>query len=393
MSTPQRWRTTASYKATEAHLRKVLGGFSPSYDETQLSERMYMFQVPASKLPMAVLAREVMVVFSAENLGRQDKVEWRYGFTVDGVLCVLASTKWGLRLYVDAAVGDGDAAEQLAERVLDKLAAAQRVVNKSVLQPRLADQIKVGNVTITNQYAQLRDGYKYFREGAERAYARKGRLDPDNFLVDLIAGAGSQEAWWNTLAMVQAYFSMLEHVLIGCLPFTSFDPTTEDLSWVIGEELTKKMQRLMNIGSDPEAARQFNALRNIAVRFRNTYSHGAFGSKGEAAMFVHLPDVGAVPVTLGEFGVRTELLFVPAVKDDFESICAVFDSCDEWLANGPLADGHKWILEGLDFRFDAKFRADLADARSKGHFDQFLEASSYQMDAAMNMDVVMNLGI
>lgn len=63
-------------------------------------------------------------------------------------------------------------------------------------------------------------------------------------------------------------------------------------------------------------------MHDIAERFRNTYSHGAFGSKSRAAMFVQLPDVGGVPVTLGEYGVRTELLFVPAVKDDFHQICA-----------------------------------------------------------------------
>jgi hypothetical protein len=37
----------------------------------------------------------------------------------------------------------------------------------------------------------------------------------------------------------------------------------------------------------------------------------------------------------------------------FDDICSVFDSCDDWLANGPLADGHRWVLAGLDFRFDA----------------------------------------
>jgi len=143
----------------------------------------------------------------------------------------------------------------------------------------------------------------------------------------------------------------------------------------------------MNISTDPEAARQFAALSDIAERFRNTYSHGAFGHKGEAAMFVQLPDVGAVPFTLGEFGVRTELLFVPAVKDDFDQICGVFDSCDDWLANGPLADGYRWVLEGLAFRFDAQFRADAAAARGQGRFEKFLTDTSEHVDDLMNMDI------
>jgi hypothetical protein len=46
----------------------------------------------------------------------------------------------------------------------------------------------------------------------------------------MIGGQGAQEGWWNTLAMVSSYFSTFEHVLIGCLPFTSFDPAAESLT-------------------------------------------------------------------------------------------------------------------------------------------------------------------
>jgi hypothetical protein len=165
--------------------------------------------------------------------------------------------------------------------VIEKLAAVQKVVNKSVLQPQLDSQIQAGNVTIANQYMMLRRSYEYFREAAEQAYAGAGRIDHSGSLVDLIAGRGSTEGWWNTLAMVSGYFSTLEHILIGCLPFTSFDPVTEDLISVIGDSLKEKMKRVMNISNDPEAMRQFDALRDIAERFRNTYSHGAFGHDGK----------------------------------------------------------------------------------------------------------------
>ena len=386
MSSSSNAKNGATYDATVAHLRRVLGGFAPGYGNATLSAEAYKVNVPASRLPVAVLAREVMVTFGAADLGGEDKVAWRYGFRVDGVPCRLASTKWGLRLHVDAAVGDDEAATQFAHRVLDKLAAAQRVVSKSVLGPQLADQIHAGNVTITNQYATLRASYEYFREGAEQAYAGAGRLANRPGLADLIAGRGAQEAWWNTLAMVSAYFSTLEHALIGCLPFTSFDPATEDLTWVLGAKWNEKMKSVVNV-DDPEPARQLAALRDIAERFRNTYSHGALGRGGRAAMSVHLPDVGAVPVTLGEFGVRPELLFVPAVKDDFDDICSVFDSCDDWLANGPLADGYRWVLSGLGFRFDAQFRAAASTARNEGRFEEFLSDADEHLDALMNMDI------
>jgi hypothetical protein len=103
-------------------------------------------------------------------------------------------------------------------------------------------------------------------------------------------------------------------------------------------------------------------------------------------MIVRLPRVGEVPVALGEFGSRPELLFVPAVKDDFDQICAAFDSCDNWLRNGPLADGHRWAAAGLDFRFDAQFVSSVAAARSQGRFEEFLDSAALHADAVMNWE-------
>jgi hypothetical protein len=373
-------------EATVGHVRRVLHGFAPGYGDAPLSDRVYEIRVPPSKLPMPVFARQVMVVFGAEYLGTSDKVAWRYGFTVDGVPCMLESAKWGIQLNVDTAVGDAEAAKDLAARVIDKLAAAQRTINKSVLAPRLADQIQAGNVTIINQYMTLRGSYEYFRGGAEQAYAGAGRTADRAGLVDLIAGRGAREGWWNTLAMVSSYFSTLEHVLIGCLPFTSFDPATENLTWVIGAKWNEKMQQVVDL-SDPEAGKQFAALREIAEQFRNTYSHGGFGREGRTSMVVHLPRVGDVPVTLDEFGVRPELLFVPAVKADFEKICATFDCCDDWLANGPLADGHRWVAAGLDLRFDVRFRANLTTARREERFEEFLNDEALYIDSVMNWEI------
>jgi hypothetical protein len=56
--------------------------------------------------------------------------------------------------------------------------------------------------------------------------------------------------------MVSSYFSTLEHVLIGCLPFTSFDPATENLTRVIGVKWNEKMKQVVDL-SDPEAGKQF----------------------------------------------------------------------------------------------------------------------------------------
>ena len=374
-----------SQEATAVHLRRVLRGFSPEFGEGNQSQSAYRIKVPLEKLALPVFARQIMVLFGASYLGRHDKVAWRYGFTVDNVLCILESAKWGLTLYLDAAVGDDDV-ERMAEDVLKRLAAAQRVVIKSVVSPQMAGQIQSGNVVITNQYGVLRAGYDYFREGAEQAYAGDGRHADLRPWIEALTGRGSQEAWWNVLAMVSAYFSLFEHILIGCLPFTSFDPQAEDLPRVIGAKWSDKLRHVADL-DEPETAKQFAALRDIAERFRNTYSHGAFGSGGKAAMFVRVPGIGEVPATLSEFGVRPELWFVPATQDDFVLICAVFDSCDHWMSNGPLAAGHQWVEAGLDFDFSLEFRTAASQAIEHGRFQEFLDSTAERYDALMNWEL------
>jgi hypothetical protein len=386
MSSPSNPRSGPAYEATVALLRKVLRGFTPDFDHAQLPKPMCVFPVPSSSPLTAILAREVMVVFGAVDLG-QDMEDWQYGFTVDDVPCVLACVRRRLHLALD--LDDADAAKQLSERVVDRLAAGQRVVNKSLsarLKSRLPPAIEAGEITMTNQYVTLRGSYEYFRSGAEQAYAGNGRLADSLMWADMFAGHGAQEGWWNTHAMVSAYFSMLEHVLVGCLPFTSFDPANGNLRSIIMDSWHDKMRALITL-NNAEFPTWFGELCSIGDRVRNMYSHGTFSPKGAAAISVELPDVGPVPVAIGEFGARPELLFVGGDKDYFNQICAVFDSCDNWLANGPLADGYRWVLEGLYFRFDAQFRADAADTRSQGRFDEFLSAASIQMDDEMNGDI------
>ena len=58
-------------------MRRVLRGFAPGYGDTHLSDQAYTIRVPPLKLPMPVFARQVMVVFGAEDLGTSDKVAWR----------------------------------------------------------------------------------------------------------------------------------------------------------------------------------------------------------------------------------------------------------------------------------------------------------------------------
>ena len=372
-------------EATISHLRRVLRGFSFEFDTELEDVEFYRIKVPLTRMPLPVYARQLMDLIGAPYLGRGDKVAWRYGFKVDDVPCVLSSEKPGARLYIHPAVGDDDAALRMADRILDKLAAAQKTVIKSVISPQIPSQIQAGNVIFTNQYANLHGGYQYFREGCQLAYAGDGRLADKAPWIELLTGRGSQEAWWNLFAMVSAYFSLFEHILIACLPFTSFDPQADDLPRAVGGKWNEKFRLVANL-QDTETAKQFAALHDIAERYRNTYSHGAFGSGGKAAMIVRLPKIGDVPASLGDFGVHPEQWFIPAAQEDFARICEAFDSCDQWLATGPLAIGYQWAQAGLDFDFSPRLRTAAAKAIERGDFEGFLRRAVEHDEALMNWE-------
>lgn len=62
-------------------------------------------------------------------------------------------------------------------------------------------------------------------------------------------------------------------------------------------------------------------------------------------------------------------------------------SSDDWLANGPLADGNRRALVGLDFCLDAQFLAVVSSARSQGRYETLLSDTAEYVDALMNMDI------
>jgi hypothetical protein len=374
----------------QSGLKRVMRGFEPLPKDDPgfaytFGRRCRKFEVDHRRLPLPDIVRVVFLFLGSNNLGRAEKLAWEHTFQVDGVPCSIASQKFGLRLYIDVdAVPAQAEADALAERITGAIIAGQGVVEREVLRPLGTEQMREGNITIRNQYLSLRRAYSYFREGAKIAYAGGGRLAETRS-----PGGGSwfmperHEGWWNTFAMVMAYFSLLEHVLVGCLPFAGFEPEKETVTEFIGSKWGEKFKRIFDLSADAEAMRRFSALHSISETYRNTYGHGGFDKAGATVAF-HIPGIGAVPATLSDIRTSPHFDFVPTAEEDFETICRTFDDLDQWLASGALRDALKWITGGLDYRFDAQFRERLKVTATD--FDAFVNAMSHQAEMAANMD-------
>ncbi|WP_326711649.1 hypothetical protein OG758_22685 [Streptomyces sp. NBC_01474] len=347
----------------------------------------YRLGVDPHRIQIPGIVRIIFELIDLQDLGHAEKLAWEYAFEVDGIACSLAHQKFGLRLYVDsAAMPSGDDASALLERITKSLESAQRSLEKRQLRQFADEQIRQGRLTIRNQYRRLRSIYEYFQEGATLAFAGQGRLNPQ------LPGGGRQfnphatEGFYNTVAMVTAYFSLLEHTLVLLLPFRDFNPSESALKDFIGDRWGDKFRNVFTVDADPSAKKHFDALYRIAEEYRNTYGHGGFDRHGSSFLF-HMQDIGALPAVLSDIRGTPYFSFVPIDADDFSRVKLSFDSIDEWLTKEAAPLAMKWIESGLDVYYDENFRtqATLA-AESPDHFESFIEYFSYLTDQAANMD-------
>lgn len=384
MSTPE--------EAAGARLSKTsLRDFGPPkpHEQRDYGLRSYVVRLPPREAPIPVLLRHALTLIGIPHSGPGEKVAWWVTFTYKGYPCELAHQKSGLSLRVGSGLSEGQADVLLAE-MRKKLASAVKAV-EGLLAETANDTLNAGNVTVVNQHLHLRRAYEYFRERA---------ANPDVVEDVVESGAGEFSTWSSFLlgknvmarhafhdlvAAISAFVSSLEHGLVLALPFLDFDPTTDDLTQIIGARWGEKWRRVVG-HSDPKATQLRQQLADVVERWRNTYSHGGFEKGHDATIYLHTPGLGALPVGLS--GVRDSPLFSfhAASEADIEGVFALFDEIDAYLAK-TFPHALAWIESGLDVRFDIEFRAQVGShIESDGGVQELIEAHAYGEDRIANMD-------
>jgi hypothetical protein len=243
--------------------------------------------------------------------------------------------------------------------------------------------------------------YEYFRERAATEFqppARSTHADRDaggltaQAVRDLLSSAVAPLAkqvtgFYDTFAMVTAYTSWLEHVLVLLLPFTSGDRRDLDIKKFIGDRWSAKFQSIFDM-RDRVAKGHYDTLHGIVEYYRNPYSHGGFDKFG-STIFAFFPRLGPLPLTMSDVRESPTFGFTPADVDGFNSVCADLDRIDEWLESGSTEIGMIWIREGLDVRFDKEFADELAERSVdvEGVREWVIQSSLYR-DRRENMDIV-----
>lgn len=367
-------------------------------------------------VPVPALYKYCLTLIGCPVYGPEEKVLWWIPFTYKGKWCRLALQKFGLRLYLRTGRAEEDA--QATQLEIAKRLRSSNETSRTTCRSRRSGTAGQGNATVRNQYWSLRGACEYFRERAghpvniedertERSEDRDGRLVKWSSFK---SGQAEMErnSSYDMIAAVNAFLSLLEHVLVLALAFRDFDPELDNLTDVIGSRWGAKWDRVL--GRVGKAANYRQRLLGVVERWRNPYAHGGFEKGHGATIWVHTPGVGAaLPIALTR--VRESSLYsfssdgasirralvelfgvgeLPSSAEESESpiadVFALFDEIEGWL-DQEIGDAMAWMRSGLDVRYDVDFRSNLAEARSEADgFERFLEATKHLQARLDNMD-------
>ncbi|MEE1939661.1 hypothetical protein V1L54_09580 [Streptomyces sp. TRM 70361] len=336
-----------------------------------------------------------------------EKLAWEYPFKFRNRPCSITLQKFGIRLYLAPQEGDEeDSLKEIAREIIGKISSASRCIEKKILSEVAKSEVHLGRVTIYNQVGQLRAMYGFFRRLAERAYAGKGLLIDDLKKSDVSGAtpeaekiahslkmafgepiARDREGFYATIAMINAYFSLFEHLLVLSLPATDFDPSQEPITEFIASKIFEKYDRVFDAKGDAQAKEFRVRLREMAEVWRNPYGHGAF-DKRHGTLHFQIPGLGPFPAILSDIRSHPTFEFSPDRESAFDLACSLFDELDAWLRDGPIRHGVRWAEAGLNVSYDSETLNLFRSASNAGdeEFERFLTSASYLEEKAANME-------
>jgi hypothetical protein len=344
-------------------------------------------RVSRDELPVPTLAYYLFVHILNYPLGyRGDKTHWVLPLTFEGHRTYLTSEKFGIRLYTEE-----DAPADLSDKILRAISRALSVLEKYHLVAQAKTLISNGQVIVPNQFHSFDRMYQYFRQKAQTAFAQVEKKEP-NEMVLLIASwlkaslDASPEGFYNTIAMLDAYFSRLEHGLVFCLAFTSYTPGKDNVADFIRMQWAQKFKRIAPVSSNTLAKSLYDRLFYIKEVFRNTYAHGGFEKHG-ASLYIPLPGAGTVPARLSDVTDSPQFDFLLGKESTFQDICETFDSVDKWFRDDECPYAWRLLQSGLSLSFDDASLKELhGAAKSLDAFDEWIQRRQDWLDVYMNAD-------
>lgn len=370
---------------------RALAGFTAesegSHGLTQIRLDRERFPVPEMLL---ILLRDVM---GFRSYGVGEKVRWTVCFGVGGKPYAVELAKFGLRLYYP------EGQHESLARVMGQLEAALGKLEKS-LETYAKERVRSGDVTIANRSRLFQGRYQFFRDRAQAAYRaadrpprrrKKAAGTVEGLGAELFEAIGAKmnkqgEGFYYSVAMIDAYFSYLEHQLVLLRAFMGTALSETTVVDLLGMRWDEKLSVVL--GVDAAIHKDLvGGMRKLKERIRNPFAHGGVENDG-GSMYFHVPNVGALPANMSRTRSSAHFNFLPVDSPDHAKACELFDGLDQVLRNGRLEWPSQMIEAGVDPAWD---RASMAQYRKLNHQssatrEAWLERWAHEWEMHQNMD-------
>ena len=373
-------------------LEKALAGFSRdlidwSEQPPQQPVRPEKTQFPVPELVLFALRN----VLGFRSSGPEEKMRWAISCSFNGAPVSFEMAKFGFAIYAAESVD--------MKRVCGQLQVAVKHVG-DWLSPIAKRQAAKGNVTIANRLSEFDSRYRFFRGLADRSYRRAERRPRSEAAKeDDIAAKlnGLTRAWnqamrarthgfYHSTAMVDAYFSRLEHIFVLLRAFVGNPLREGELTTFLGMTWDEKLKALLDV-DEPVMQKLYSELKRIKERVRNPFAHGGVENDG-GSLYVHIPTVGALPANFTQIRNSVRFNFIPVGMDDHGSACAAFDAFDDATRTGALSGAYSLVEANIDPAFSADELAEykrLAEGPPKDRA-AWIEHWHYESDRHANME-------
>lgn len=388
---------------------QILKDFQPNHNYQEvwsdLGDGRKMMQRFPFELPKELKIKYPFIVYlmfteiyNYPTLPRFEKVAWEIPILYKGNEFVLAHRKFGFDI---TAFRDSDELKSLAVEAIGQIIKAIPLV-EAMINPKIEEQIQLGNITLESKYSQIRNRYLFFRGKLE---------DKDNSEITELKHRAKNFSWKNfgsksealneynrinmlqntsayfLYAMIDSYFSLLEHISVLLIPFLSHIKVVDlDFERFIGENWKKKLQVILQHKSNEEAVRRIEILDEIKEQIRNPMSHGYFHKNGKS-FFVHMKGLGAIPFTLTKSATKYKFSDVSPDYMPISTIIQHFDGFDNFLNTQRTRFGLKYIMRDLPVAFDKRSVTEYRRRmRTDNSTEKYINEMIRKLEDSMNMD-------
>ena len=301
-----------------------------------------------------------------EEGGPEEKERWSIFAIFRETVLVFVMAKFGFEVEFAGSISEVKVA-------IGKLKKAVRAAEEG-LRDFGQMQLQKGNVTIANRIGYFEHRYRYFRKLADEAYVlaekdrkvarskqgtRIGGIAPPDMDVTRAGMRRDQEGSFCSAAMMDAYFSLLEHKLTLMAAFIDFDPSEGQLEDFLGETWATKFKKTFDLAHNRDANALFQKLGEVKERWRNPLAHGGY-EKEWSSVYFHLHGVGPIPATSSGFRNSAEFSLHPVEPIDHKTVCETFDAVDQFILTSHTKHAISYINAGLDVAFDQESRTSIA---------------------------------